>query len=186
MVHQADVLRWLLDEARLPVDPGVDLASGRARRALFRVETAVGPARAAALDEVRRLLAADRGLAYTRYVAQRTGAAGAGGRIETEFAFAFDRAARQGSTQAFEALAASAFGLRPFVARSGLVLLSGGTDFAVPPGANDAEPSSAARRFATLTGEIGAAMRLPNADRALYLRLVADFAAADLSLALAA
>ena len=172
--------------ARLPVDPGVDLASGRARRALFRVETADGPARAAALEEVRRLLVADPGLAYTRYVAQRTGAAAAGGRIETEFAFAFDRAAREGSAQAFGALAASAFGLRPFVARSGLVLLSGGTDFVVPTGANDAEPGSAARRFVTLTGEIGAAMRLPNADRTLYLRLVADFAAADLSLALAA
>jgi tetratricopeptide (TPR) repeat protein len=161
------------------IDTGLDLPTARVRRALFRAETADA-------SEVRRLLDEDPGLAYARYAAQRVGAAEPGARIDTAFAFAFERAAREGSTQAFEALAAHAFGMEMYVARAGLTLLSGEASFDLPAGANDAEPGSAARRFAVLTEDIGAALRRPNADRTVLLGLLADYAATELSSGLAA
>jgi tetratricopeptide (TPR) repeat protein len=163
------------------IDIGIDLGPARARRALFRVETTDIPDRVAALDEVRRLLAEDPALAYMRYVAQRTGAAKPGARPDTAFAFAFDQAARVGSTPAFEALLSHAFGMDLYLARAGLSLVSSATTFDVPPAANDLEPGALSRRFVVLTNEMSAALVRPNADRTAFLRLLSDFAAAELS-----
>ena len=168
------------------IDIGIDIPTARVRRALFRAETADASDHAAAIAEVARLLAEDPGLAYARYAAQRVGAAEPGARVDTAFAFAFERAAREGSTQAFEALAEHAFGMDLYVARAGLTLVTGATGFELPAGANDAEPGSAARRFALLTEDIGAALRGQNTDRSLQLRLLADFVATELSSNLAA
>jgi tetratricopeptide (TPR) repeat protein len=168
------------------VDAGIDLAPARARRALFRVETAADQDHVAALDEVRRLLAEDPALAYMRYVAQRTGATKPGARPDTAFAFAFDQAARAGSTPAFEALMKHAFGMDVYLARAGLALVSNATTFAVPPAANNLESGALSRRFAVLTEDMSAALVRPNADRTAFLRLLSDFAAAELSSGLVA
>jgi tetratricopeptide (TPR) repeat protein len=168
------------------IDLGIDLAAGRARRALFRVETADGADRASALADVKRLLADDPSLAYMRYVAQRTGANRPGARPDTAFAFAFDQAARAGSTVAFEALLKHAFGMDLYIARAGMALVSNATAFDVPPAANDLESEALSRRFAVLTEDMSAALVRPNADRTAFLRLLSDFAAAELSSGLVA
>jgi hypothetical protein len=167
--------------ASKPLDLGVDLTAGRARRALFLAETATDAGRAAALAELDRVLADDPTLAYARYAAQRAGVHVPGARPDTTFAFAFAQAAREGATAAFEALAQHVFGMERYVARAGITLLSDAVTFATPPGANDLEPAALARRFTVLTGEITTALRGPSADRRIFLRLLGDFAAADLS-----
>lgn len=167
--------------AAASVTVDLDLPAARARRALFRVETATAGERDAALAEVRRVLADDPSLAYARYVAQRTGAAPPGARPDTGFAFAFERAARAGSTPAFEALLKHALGMELYVARAGLALVSNAAAFELPPGANDLEPAALSRRFALLAGEVSAGLARPNADRMHLLRLLSDFAATDLS-----
>jgi tetratricopeptide (TPR) repeat protein len=164
-----------------PIDLGIDLTAGRARRALFLVETATDASRAAALAEVERVIADDPTLAYARYAAQRAGVPVPGARQETAFAFAFAQAAREGSMAAFEALAQHVFGMERYVARAGLTLLSDAVTFETPPGANDLEPAALARRFAVLTGDITTALRGSSADRRTFLRLLGDFAAAELS-----
>jgi tetratricopeptide (TPR) repeat protein len=165
--------------ASKPVDLGVDLAAARARRALFLVDTADAAHRIAALDEVRRVLAEDPGLAYARYVAERTGVLDA--QRDTTFAFAFERAAHEGSTAAFEALARHAFGMESYFARAGLVLLTNATTFDTPPAANDLEIGALSRRFAVLTKEMSDALTRTSPDRRAFLRLLSDFMAAELS-----
>lgn len=180
-VHRRDRRPVAQLTGRGSVEVEIDLPAARVRRALFRVENAQGAEHEAALDEVRRVLAEDQGLAYARYVAQRSGIAQPGARPDTAFAFAFDQAARAGSTPAFEALAQHAFGMDAYVARAGLVLVSNATTFDVPSAANDLEPGALSRRFAQLTGNISAALARPYADRAMFLRLLSDFAATKLS-----
>ncbi len=167
-----------------PVDLGIDLTSSRACRALFLVETADAAHRVAALDEVKRVLADDPSLAYARYVAQRTGILEA--QRDTAFVFAFERAAREGSTTALEALARHAFGMENYFARAGLALLTNATAFETPPGANDLEAGALTRRFAVLTNEMSDALTRTSPDRRAFLRLLSDFTAAELSSGLVA
>ena len=168
--------------ASVPTDFPIDLSAARARRALFRAETSAGDA--AALDELRKILAEDEGLAYVRYVAQRTGITAAQGIPDTAFAFAFDRAAREGSAAAFQALMTQFEGMERVIAGIGLTLVSGGDQFDLPAAAND--PGSDAHRLAAMVGGFSKALKLPGTDRAPMLRLLNHFAAAALSLDIAA
>jgi tetratricopeptide (TPR) repeat protein len=169
---------------RQRVDLGIDLAAARARRALFLVETADAAHRVTALDEVRRVLAEDPGLAYARYVAERTGVLYA--QRDTTFVFAFERAAREGSAAAFEALARHAFGMENYFARAGLALLTNATTFDTPPAANELDAGALSRRFVELTKGMSDALTGKSADRCAFLHLLSDFAAAELSSGLVA
>ena len=159
--------------AEQPVVLDFDTAAPLARRALFRFETA---ADATAVREIGTLLAADKGHPYLRYAAQRVGAAGLA-RPDTAFAFAFDRAARAGSAEAFRALTAQfTDGVERWIAQAGLSLISGGLP--APPPCND-DPMTPLSRFGRLTE--GFKLYAPETDRRPALRLVADFAASGLA-----
>lgn len=159
--------------ATQPVVLDFDTAAPLARRALFRFETT---ADAAALREIGTLLAADKGHPYLRYAAQRSGA-GTLARADTAFAFAFDRAARAGSAEAFRALTAQfTDGVERWIAQAGLSLISGGLP--APPPSND-DPMTPLSRFGRLTE--GFKLYAPETDRRPALRLVADFAASGLA-----
>jgi tetratricopeptide (TPR) repeat protein len=173
---------------RAAVDSGpatdVDLPAARARRALFLVETATDDQRGDALAEVRRILAEDPGLAYVRYVAERTGVAvdGGGG---TAFAIAFERAAHAADAPAaFQSLASrTPSGIYGLVAQAGLMLVSGGTELPQSPDVAGMDAGATARRFAGLATVIGTALSRPGRSGRTFLRLVSDFAAAGLSIA---
>lgn len=158
-----------------------DLPAAALRRALFRAETGGG---AAAMAEIQHLLAEDPSLAYARYVAARLGVPPPNDRPETAFAFAFQRAMAEGSAEGFTALARRP-GLEGFVARAGLTLITGGRDFALPPGVREVTAGGALRRFAVLAGGLEAALGT-GGDPRILLRVVADSAASELSPALAA
>jgi tetratricopeptide (TPR) repeat protein len=161
-------------------------ATARACRALFHAETDHGAARDRALAEIKRILAEDPGLAYARYVAERVGVKEPGGRLDTAFAFAFDRAARAGSAEAMRALLTQTGGIHAGIARLGVGLLSGDTAFELPGAANDADPGAVSHRLAALAGTISSALVRPGTERRPFIRLLSDFAAAELSANLAA
>ena len=167
-------------------DLGFDIRTARARRALFRAETGAEANRDAACAEVKRYLDEDRAQAYIRYVAQRLGVTEAGTASDTAFAFAFDRAARAGTQQAFEMLMEQTAGMDRYIAQVGLSLMSNAVSFQLPPGANDAMPISMSRRLAVMTDEISKAVGRPTINSGRFLRLVNDFAAARLATDLAA
>ncbi|MCX7380582.1 MAG: tetratricopeptide repeat protein [Alphaproteobacteria bacterium] len=158
----------------------VDLPDARARRALFRAEC--GDDRAAGLAEVRRLLDEDGASAYTRYVARRTGVVSGDG-MGHVFAYAFDRAAQAGSGAALRALLDHAQGADRYVVRSAQALMAGDAESPAVLGANDIDAGSALRRFAGVAGTINGALRGGHADHSAMLRLLRDFAAAELSAA---
>jgi tetratricopeptide (TPR) repeat protein len=175
-------------EVRDEADFTVDLPSARARRALFIVESADAGEVDSALKEVRAVLAEDRHLAYARYVAERVGVNTnvSGGRLDTAFAFAFDRAARAGSADALRALLTQMDGINSFIARAGITLISGQSTIEVPSAANEIDVSAFSHRFSVLAGEIGPALKYSGGDRQPFLRLLSDFAASELSSELAA
>jgi hypothetical protein len=161
-------------------DFGVDLPAARARRALFRVENAADGTRDSKIADVRRLLAEEAAPAYTRYVAQRTGAVPGGG-MEHVFAFAFDRAARDGSAAALRLLMEHAQGADRYVAQAAETLLTGGKTFVLPHAVDDLDESAPLRRLGTVTDSIEKALRTGHSDRATFRRLLNDFAAIELS-----
>lgn len=172
-------------DPRPPISSADDLAgstrnTAAARRAVFRAEAAGDQD---ALAEVRRLMAEDPSLAYLRYAGARLGASPPDARPDTAFAFAFQGAVKTGSAEAFEALTRQhSRSLDGFVARVGLTLVTGGRDFALPPGAYDAAAGSQVRRFVVLTGGLSQALAMGTTPAEL-LRLVADVPPGGLSLA---
>jgi tetratricopeptide (TPR) repeat protein len=172
-----------LEGRSAPLD--LETAAPRARRALFRFETATGDARADALREVTGLLADDPAHPYLCYVAQRAGIDGGAARFDTTFAFAFDRAARAGSAAAFDQLLTHVIGVNRMVADAGRELMA--TQW-VPPAtaANDQETESLMRRFVTLKQGFRVFQARPDLDRNPALQLLSDFAASDLALGLVA
>ena len=167
------------------VEIDIDFPAARARRALFLVETAGNTDREEALAVVKRILAEYPGLAYARYVAERLGLPSTG-RPETAFAFAFEKAVGEGSADVLEALRGRTHGVDAYIVRAGLTLVSGETSFELPEAANDVDEGAASRRLGNLTGEISPALERPDIDRSPFQRLLSDFAASGLSLALAA
>jgi hypothetical protein len=73
-----------------------------------------------------------------------------------------------------------------YLAHAGLALISNATTFDMPPAANDLESGALSRRFTVLVEDMSAALVRPNASRAAFLRLLSDFAAAELSSSLVA
>lgn len=161
-------------------DESPDLPAAWVRRALFRAETAPAGERDAAVEEVLWLLRSDPSLAYARYAAARVGARPAGGHDDTTFAFAFDRAARDGSAAALRALMRQYPGIDGLVAGVGYGLISGTALPAVP---NDLDPGGSGARFAAMVYGVGEALRIANGNQ---LILVRDYAASSLSRDLAA
>jgi tetratricopeptide (TPR) repeat protein len=163
-------------------DPGdLPFAAPEARRALFRAELRGDTAMRA---EAERLLAQAPDLTYARWVAARLGLGETQARQDTAFAFAFARAAREGSPGAFQALTRDYIqGLDGFVARAGLTLVTTGSDFALPPTANDPAAGPRLRRFADLVGTMRAALPHLGGERRRLMPLLVDFAGSELSLA---
>ncbi|MBF0335727.1 MAG: hypothetical protein HQL40_19150 [Alphaproteobacteria bacterium] len=149
------------------LDLGFDVRTALARRALFRVETGDSAGR----DEIRRIVEDDPGLAYARYVAERTGVKSFG-RLDTAVAFAFERARRQAP--------APLMGFASYLAvLGGRVLM--GEDVGPPPvPANQDDEGAYSNRVAVLVEALG------KGGAEAKLRLVSDFAAAELSLTIAA
>ncbi|MBF0391275.1 MAG: hypothetical protein HQL38_01220, partial [Alphaproteobacteria bacterium] len=122
-------------------------------------------------DEIRRIVEDDPGLAYARYVAERTGVKSFG-RLDTAVAFAFERARRQAP--------APLMGVTSYLAvLGGRVLM--GEDVGPPPvPANQDDEGAYSNRVAVLVEALG------KGCAEAKLRLVSDFAAAELSLTIAA
>ncbi len=155
---------------------GLDFSAARARRALFMAEAGSD---AGALAEVRRLFAEDSGLAYVRYVAQRCGLAEAGGGLDTAFAVAFERA--KADAAAMDALAARSRGRDALIARAAFTVITGGRALA-PPDDDGLDRNGQSHRFRAVVAHINAGLKQADSpDRTPYLRLLSDFAAADLS-----
>ena len=159
----------------------VNLPTARARHALFLVEAGGDSERDAALGEIARILVEDPGLAYARYAAERAGVARASGFGDTMFAVAFERAAREGSAAALRALISRARGVEGYLVRAGITLLTQGSEFEIPAAANDADAGALMRRFAVLVDELPSYETRRDSGPRPYLRLLSDFAAAELS-----
>lgn len=160
-------------------DPGFGLGGATARRALFRAEVAPDPE--PHLAEIRRLLSADPALAYLRYAAQRSNAAESLPWRDTAFAFAFARAAREGSAAAMRALTADWPGiLEQRLVSQALIWMNApaGNHFYAGDAGTTVHYGSQAR-FDVLLAQTSRSAVPP----VTKLLLLADFAAADLSLA---